>query len=215
MEFARSVSMMNGMFLRMIIGYQKSLGEAFSEVYRTLYKNEFEKDHEDDGKVIDYELIEEVFPPPATLNMTNLQEQIGSAQTIAEYIVNVLVGATSQDEKKREYLYREATKDIIPNIDWDKYQDMLDNYKMTTIEEKLRDAVDEQNGENALSSAGMDNFAGDMGGDLGGGFGGENQGTKKPKPTTDVNGTPNPKTSDLGGMNAPADNGNMPEDDFY
>ena len=220
MEFARSVSMMNGMFLRMIIGYQKSLGEAFSEVYRTLYKNEFEKDHEDSGKVIDYELIEAVFPPPATLNMTNLQEQIGSAQTIAEYVVNVLVGATSQDEKKREYLYREATKDIIPNINWSKYEDMLDNYKMSTIEEKIRDAVDEQNGEASFGGGmgGMDagGFGGDMGGGAGGGFGGFSAGGNTGANPNDVNGTPNPQTSDLGGMNAPADDGNMPEDeDFY
>ena len=42
MEFARSVSMMNGMFLRMIVGYQKSLSEGFSNIYRILYRNEYE-----------------------------------------------------------------------------------------------------------------------------------------------------------------------------
>ena len=46
--------------------------------------------------------------------------------------------------------------------------------------------------------------------------GGKNGGGNTGANPNDVNGTPNPQTSDLGGMNAPADDGNMPEDeDFY
>ena len=160
MEFARSVSMMNGMFLRMIVGYQKSLSEGFSNIYRTLYRNEYEA-NPDIKDAVDYELIEARFPCPATLNMSNLNEQIGSAQTIAEYIVNTLVGTTSQDEHKRDYMLREVTKDVLPNIDWDKYQDMLDNYPVESVEETIKDAAmqaaKQQNSD--MSGMGMDDMS--------------------------------------------------------
>ena len=41
MEFARSVSMQNGMFLRSIIAKQKKLTGPFNSMYRDLYENEF------------------------------------------------------------------------------------------------------------------------------------------------------------------------------
>ena len=146
MEFARSVSMMNGMFLRMIVGYQKSLSEGFSNIYRTLYRNEYgqeemNSDDENEAVVVDYDLIEARFPCPATLNMSNLNEQIGSAQTISDYIVNTLIGGTSQDERKREYMIREVSKDILPNIDWKKYEEMLETYYTDSVEETIKDAA--------------------------------------------------------------------------
>ena len=146
MEFARSVSMMNGMFLRMIVGYQKSLSEGFSNIYRTLYRNEYgqeemNSDDENEAVVVDYDLIEARFPCPATLNMSNLNEQIGSAQTISDYIVNTLIGGTSQDDRKREYMIREVSKDILPNIDWKKYEEMLETYYTDSVEETIKDAA--------------------------------------------------------------------------
>lgn len=41
LEFSRSVSMVNGMFLRSIIVKQKKLTEPFSSMYRSLYENDF------------------------------------------------------------------------------------------------------------------------------------------------------------------------------
>lgn len=156
MEFARSVSMMNGMFLRMIVGYQKSLSEAFSNTYRKLYRNEYENsaantEEENIGNLLDYDLIKAEFPCPATLNMSNLNEQIGSTQTVVEYVVNTLVGTTEQDEQKRDYLTREVTKDFMTNINWDHYQEMLDKYRVDKVEEALKKDL-----ESGVNSGGMD-----------------------------------------------------------
>ena len=172
MEFARSVSMMNGMFLRMIVGYQKSLGDAFSETYRTLYKNEYGNiaaNTEDENKsiIFDYDLIEAVFPCPATLNMTNLNEQIGSSQTVVEYVLNTLIGTSDQNEDKRDYLTKEVTKDIMTNIDWAHYEEMLDRYKVEKVEIAIKKDL-----ESGVQSGGQDMGMGaDMGAMPGGDMG--------------------------------------------
>jgi hypothetical protein len=44
-EFARSLGMMNGKFVRTIIVYQKVFGEQFTKLFRILYKNEYLDDY--------------------------------------------------------------------------------------------------------------------------------------------------------------------------
>jgi hypothetical protein len=133
MEFARSVSMMNGMFLRMIVSLQKTLGENFSNIYRKLYHNEFEtaEDAEDEDFMVDYSKIEAKFPPPASLNMTNMADQIGNTQGIVDFIVTTIVGNAGEDSS-RDKLTKEITKKLLPNIEWDEYEKVLNE---TTIEE--------------------------------------------------------------------------------
>lgn len=150
MEFARSVSMMNGMFLRQIVSYQKSLTEGFSDIYRKLYQNEYdiEKEREQENIVIDLDLIKAVFPSPATLNMTNLQEQIGTAQSIIDFVVNTMVGTDDSSgsmEAVRTYMTKEVTKDVLPNIDWDKYEKMYNEFEHSTIEDRLKKTLKTSN----------------------------------------------------------------------
>lgn len=146
MEFARSVSMMNGMFLRKIIGMQKKLGVSFSEIYRKLYKNEYEPLEQTGNGIgndrafnIDYAAIEAKFPPPASLNMTNLIDQIASAQNVIEFIVNTLIGQ-SADGKLRDAVQKAVVKKILPNIEWDVYEALLEE----VIEEIVRGKLDVQ-----------------------------------------------------------------------
>jgi len=49
-EFARSLGMMNGKFVRAIIVKQKVYAEQFSQLVRLLYKNEYLNAHSDDAK---------------------------------------------------------------------------------------------------------------------------------------------------------------------
>jgi len=44
-EFARSLGMMNGKFVRSIITYQKIFGEQFTDLFQKLYTNEFLNDY--------------------------------------------------------------------------------------------------------------------------------------------------------------------------
>lgn len=141
MEFARSVSMMNGMFLRTIIGFQKILGGSFSNIYRKLYKNEHQdledRDAEDESVVIDYEAIEVRFPPPSSLNMTNLNDQINNISGIADYITNIVAGAAGADAV-RDKVARGIAKKYLPNVEWDYFENLLQDVSVDDVEEKLK-----------------------------------------------------------------------------
>lgn len=143
MEFARSVSMMNGMFLRTIVGMQKSLGESFSNIYRKLYKYEFEAENQkdmDEDFIVDYKKIETRFPSPASLNMTNLADQISSTQGIIDFIVTNLAGSSAEDSV-RDRLTRGVTKKYFPNIEWESFEKMMDETNVEEIENKLTPKV--------------------------------------------------------------------------
>jgi len=148
MEFARSVSMMNGMFLRTIISMQKALGTGFSNIYRKLYKNEFEgtMDADDDDFVVDYNQIEARFPSPAALNMTNLADQISSTQGIVDFIVTTLAGSAAEDTI-RDKITKVVTKKLLPNIEWDVYEELAKETTIEDIEEKLTDDTSEEETE--------------------------------------------------------------------
>ena len=152
--FARSLTMDNGRFLRRVIRHQKHFGRAASRLFRMLWRNEFstleelvgdKREAESAGKNgknkggdraedplhdLDVNKIAVVYPSPATLNMTNLADAINQGQPVAEFIVNN-VGNGKEDNVKGE-LQRMVLKDLMPQINWNKYEDML-----TVAEEKL------------------------------------------------------------------------------
>jgi hypothetical protein len=144
MEFARSVSMMNGMFLRMIVNLQKVLGESFSNIYRKLYRNEYaEKEKKDDDEefVVDYNSIEVKFPSPAALNMTNMADQISNTQGIVDFIVTTIIGS-STDDAKRDKLTRGVTKKLLPNFEWEEFEALLEETTTEEIANKLNSDED-------------------------------------------------------------------------
>ena len=162
MEFSRSVSMMNGMFLRKTVIYQGILGDPYSEFYRRLFYNEFIRGKENEFKkssdinkemvdnkensksttsMIDYKRIEVKFPSPASLNMTNLTDQINSVTPIVEFLTNVLVGQDSQDVEKKQKFMKVVVKKYMPNIDWSYFENLLGEEEVRSIEDKLFDKI--------------------------------------------------------------------------
>ena len=141
--FARSLTMDNGRFLRRVIRHQKHFGRAASRLFRMLWRNEFstleelvggEREGESAEKKgtdkkedplhdLDVNKISVIYPSPATLNMTNLADAINQGEPVAEFIVNN-VGNGKEDDVKGE-LKRMVLKDLMPQIHWNKYEDML------------------------------------------------------------------------------------------
>jgi hypothetical protein len=74
------------------------------------------------------------YPSPATLNMTNLADAINQGQPVAEFIVtNVTKG--SQDETIKAFVMGRVIKDIMPQIQWAKYE----QYYQDALTEKARE----------------------------------------------------------------------------
>lgn len=145
-EFAKSLSMINSKFIRAVILFQKEFGRGFTEIYRKLYKNEYgsviSRKNKSDTFTVEKEAesIEVKLPSPGSLNMNNVSEQIGSTQSVIDYIVNTLLGQDTTDENA-ERIKMEATKavakELIPNIDWTKFERLIEESKKTQVKNEL------------------------------------------------------------------------------
>jgi len=162
-EFVRSLAMQNGKFVRRIIVLQKIFGDGFSELIQKLYVNEYgenipnktnvdkkvEVKEEDnlvneavDNKIknltIQIDKIRAEFPPPSSLNMTNMAEQINNSSDIIEFVVNTIIGESTEDaEILRDNLKRSVAKSLVPSIAWNKYEAMNNAAKVDETEIKL------------------------------------------------------------------------------
>ncbi len=171
-EFMKSLAMQNGKFVRAIIHYQKMFGHYFSELYRKIYKNEFIYREEDsavktenakenknvknekengESELVSYEKIQVKFPSPSSLNMTNMIEQINNSKDIIDYIVTTLIGENS-DEGVKKYAVKAIATDMIPSIDWERYEKLISK----SIIEKNRDDLLKLGADSGDASAGGD-----------------------------------------------------------
>jgi hypothetical protein len=157
-DFARSLAMINGRFLRSVISLGKQFGFFFTEIFVKLYKNEYgneiindtlnkQKDkNENNNLFIDYTKISVKFPSPAALNMTNLLDIIGSARDISDFITTNIVGQNAGD-KTRDRVYRIITKELVKNIDWDKFEKLVKENKINEIEDELERKIEKAGNE--------------------------------------------------------------------
>jgi hypothetical protein len=198
--FARSLTMDNGRFLRRVIRNQKHFGAAMTRVLQILWRNEYmsleelvgktkdqsaddveraskERSDKENAKAgvdraladIDISKIVVRYPSPATLNMTNLADAMNQGQPVAEFITDV-VGSGEEDDVKNE-LKKQVLQDLMPQIHWSKYHDMLDNARKAIEKKKAGESTTPaagggdglEGGGDGLGAAGMD--AGGDGGD--------------------------------------------------
>ena len=141
-DYARSISAMNANFVRSVIRYQKRFQISFTRMLQILFKNEYKyiNDAEnEDMRNIDISAIKVTFPSPATLAMTNISDQIQAAEQNADFISQQII-PVKQDgstEDQRQLLKTRIIKDLVPSIDWDKYEGMVDEIKRQVEKEKI------------------------------------------------------------------------------
>ena len=131
LDFARVLSTQNANFVRSVIRYQKKLTEPFSLLFRRLFKNEYKYNNNDENdslSLIDISAIKIRFPSPATLNMSNLSEQINSIDGNAEFISSQIIPpkADGSNDDIRVKLKAKIIRDLMPGIDWEKYDTFKD-----------------------------------------------------------------------------------------
>lgn len=151
-NFARTLSAQNANFVRNIIRYQKLLTIPFSRLYQLLYKNEYRyaNDKETDiDKKIDIEQIKCHFPSPASLNMSNMTEQIQSVDANAEFISSQILPPTQDGstENTRIKLKSEIVKDLMPGVDWEKYAKIKDDLMLQSKKDQILAPQPQQDGQ--------------------------------------------------------------------
>jgi len=144
LDFARTLSAQNANFVRSVVKYQKRLTEPFNKLFRILYQNEYKFYNDGESKVssvVNFSDIHVTFPSPATLNMSNITDQIQAVDGNAEFISSTLVPAdpTGASDKVKSMLKTEIVKDLLPAIDWDRYEEYLEKAKLKKVESDIKE----------------------------------------------------------------------------
>lgn len=141
-DFARSISAMNANFVRSVIKYQKKLTTPFTRLYQKLYENEyrFVNDSENTDNIVDVSEIKVLFPSPATLAMSNLLDQLQAADQNADFIASQIVPMKMDQstEEDRLLLKTKIVRDLVPSVDWTKYEKMYDEVKLDVTKDKVK-----------------------------------------------------------------------------
>jgi hypothetical protein len=142
-DFARTLSARNANFVRGVIKYQKRLTEPFTKMFRILYENEYKFNNDKESDLMSFINLKDIkvsFPSPASLNMTNLTDQIQVADGNAEFISNTLVppdptGASDQEKLK---LKQQILEDLLPAVDWSRYKELHNDVKNKLAKQKVK-----------------------------------------------------------------------------
>ena len=140
-EFAKVLSMQNSRFIRDIVSEQITFGNGYTELLRKLYVKKYgspSKEKEEHYRFLDVETIEVRFPPPASLNMTNLNDQVSNLNTLLDALVEI-IDVPSEDKDAAGPIFRRMMyKKYIPNLSWDEIDDIVGKVKKDITVQKIK-----------------------------------------------------------------------------
>jgi hypothetical protein len=151
-DFARSLSMKNGKFIRSIVNFQSIFGKGFTKLYRILFFNEYGNDEiynndENETNIKNIvSLLEVKFSSPTTLTLNNLSDQIRNVNDVVEFIKNGVIGDDRDiDPQLQQKINFELLKEFFPKLDWERYNDIVkDINKEIEKEELINNEGDEE-----------------------------------------------------------------------
>jgi hypothetical protein len=143
LDFARTLTAQNANFVRNVIKYQKKLTLPFTKMFRLLYENEYKFNNDQESNILSLVAMKDIhvnFPSPATLNMSNLTDQIQTVQSNAEFIASTLIieDPTGINDTSRKNLRSEIIRDLLPGIDWEKYDEIKDRIELEESKNKSK-----------------------------------------------------------------------------
>jgi hypothetical protein len=158
-DFAKSLAMQNSRFIRDIVSEQVLFGFGYSELLRKLYMKEHgselkgqlkkvsvERNKEKSSiHLLNIESIEIKFPPPVSLNMTNMNDQINNLTTLVESLSDVIDVKPEDKDVATPIFKREMYKKYLPNLNWEDINDIMVKVKRGLQESKI-------NGSSTLSA---------------------------------------------------------------
>lgn len=169
-DFAKTLAMQNTRFLRDIISDQAILGDGYTKLIRRLYyltynvnENRLGDDPEDTkvdkindtalsnndfSGIINFDVnnIDIRFPSPASLNVTNINDQLSNLNSVVDGITqNIEFDKNEVKEDEKEVVINKIKNKLIrqfaPSIDWDSVQHTVDETLREIKEEKIRKGI--------------------------------------------------------------------------
>jgi len=146
LEFAKTLTMQNGIFIRYIVNAQANIAPSLNKLIRNCYELTF------DASNINLEDLEIILPTPTFLNMSLITEQMSASKEIIDSIAEVLVkkkdlGENVDDEDFVKILKFELFKEYIPSIDWGRYERIYKECLSKFIEDVTVEEEEEYSGE--------------------------------------------------------------------
>jgi len=130
-EFARSLSMQNGKFVRSIVSYQLIFGITMTNLIRKLISKTYKIEE------IDWNVIDIKFPKPSFLNMEHEMQSINNKIEMVDRIYALILSDSIQNEAEKAIIKREISKQIIVDIDFPLYEKIIENARRAFVKENL------------------------------------------------------------------------------
>jgi hypothetical protein len=169
-EFAKALAMQNSRFIRDIVAEQGILGRGYSELLQKLWKihnpaktelsASAKQGDKDDGVKIDISSLEVRFPPPVSLNMTNLNDQINNLNVLVDSLSEILDVPEAFKEQATVTFKRMMYKKFLPNLNWEDIDQIVADASRSTIKEKLRKDMNAPTSDDG-DGAGLDDGSAD------------------------------------------------------
>jgi hypothetical protein len=135
-EFAKSLSMVNGNFIKHIVRRQLDYSDAYLSLYTGLYHRHFPENKTDTF------FLKAAFAPPTTLNMTNTLAIMGDAKNYADSVVeNVDLSFIKDDQEKdaiKQKFKMKIMRQTLPHVDWLLMDELLKDALIEMKEDKLK-----------------------------------------------------------------------------
>jgi hypothetical protein len=195
-QFARTLSSENGRFLRRVVRLQSNYTPATTKFVRLLYRNEYvtldeinndgisgnadrsgdnaevkerAENQDSQGVQIDVNMLFAVYPRPVAINTANLADAINQVTPIADFIVDAASSADGLTDEAVKTAYRgNIIKDLTPQIDWNRYSDILERTKVEcnkrAEQDKASNGTDPNSMDNGGDGTGEENNAVDAAG---------------------------------------------------
>lgn len=141
-EFAKTITMRHGRIVRSVISFQRMFENCYKEMLIRLYVNEYPDDLDD----FNSDNFEVKLPLPTTL-MTNLMsEQIRSITDVQKFVSDSFIDERSDDEELKMQFRRAVNKELLPTLDWQKFETIFAAVKQDVVSVKIAEGDKEEKG---------------------------------------------------------------------
>lgn len=143
-DYARTLSMANGRFIRLIVSYQLDFEEPLTKFMQILCKNDIDYSNNTDGSY-NIDSINVSLPSPTTLNLTNSIDLYASVNQMVENIIHTMFGDDQNDPALIRTVRKKLVRNYMPNIDWEYIEKLIEQAAIESATENYRPKKNEEN----------------------------------------------------------------------
>lgn len=141
-DYAKTLVMANSKFVGRVVNHQLDFNESITELYKKVMT--FSTD-------IPKEIIESflyLLTTPRYVNNMNMGDLISNSEQTINFMIKARTGEnsnpTEDDNKLKDLLYRELSKEIMPMLPWNKLEETIKDCLMELEKKKLEKLKDQQ-----------------------------------------------------------------------